>query len=67
MNESLTLFCAGLAGGLLGTVFFGGLWWTVRRGLSSGQPALWFLGSLLVRTSIVLAAFILWATRPGSG
>ena len=45
------------AGVLLGAVFFGGLWWTVRKGLSSEQPALWFLGSLLLRTSITLAGF----------
>ena len=46
-----------LAGGLLGGVFFGGLWWTVRRGASSPTPARWFLGSLAVRTAIVLAGF----------
>lgn len=44
-----------LAGGLLGGAFFGGLWWTVRRGALSPTPARWFLGSLFVRTAIVLA------------
>jgi F1F0 ATPase subunit 2 len=24
---------------LLGVIFFGGLWWTVRKGLSSKRPA----------------------------
>jgi F1F0 ATPase subunit 2 len=57
MNEALTLLVAGAAGGLLGAIFFGGLWWTVRKGLSSDQPALWFLGSMLMRTSLVLAGF----------
>ena len=57
MNEALTFTLAALAGGLLGTIFFGGLWWTVRRGVSSSRPALWFLGSLLARMSIVLAGF----------
>jgi F1F0 ATPase subunit 2 len=57
MNDPLTLALAGLAGGLLGGVFFGGLWWTVRRGVSSPKPVLWFFGSLLLRTSIVLAGF----------
>ena len=42
---------------LLGTIFFGGLWWTVRKGVLSEQPALWFFGSLLLRMSIVLAGF----------
>jgi len=57
VNEALTLLLAWLAGGVLGAVFFGGLWWTVRRGMSSKQPALWFLGSLLLRITIVLAGF----------
>ena len=54
MNESLILLLAGIAGGLLGALFFGGLWWTVHKGLSSRRPALWFLGSLLVRMGIAL-------------
>jgi len=45
------------AGVLLGAVFFGGLWWTVRRGTTSATPARWFVGSLVVRTAIVLAGF----------
>jgi F1F0 ATPase subunit 2 len=57
MNEALALLAAGLAGALIGAIFFGGLWWTVRRGLSSKQPALWFLGSLVLRTGITLAGF----------
>ena len=46
-----------VAGVLLGAVFFGGLWWTVRKGVSSKRPALWFFGSLLLRMSIALAGF----------
>jgi len=57
VNEALSLISALLAGFLLGAVFFGGLWWTVQRGLSSRRPALWFLGSLLFRTSIAVAGF----------
>ena len=57
MNETLTLMLAWVAGGVLGAIFFGGLWWTVRRGVSSPRPALWFFGSLLLRTSIVLGGF----------
>jgi len=57
MNETLALALAGLAGAALGAIFFGGLWWTVRRGVSSGHPALWFLGSGLLRTSLVVAGF----------
>ena len=57
MNELPTLLLAWLAGGLLGTIFFGGLWWTVRQGLSSPHPALWFLGSMLLRMSVALGGF----------
>src|ERR1019366_8469464 len=57
MNEALILALTWLAGGGLGALFFGGLWWTVRKGISSPRPQLWFLGSLLLRTSIVLAGF----------
>jgi F1F0 ATPase subunit 2 len=57
MNESVSLMDALIAGVLLGTMFFGGLWWTVRQGVSAKRPALWFLGSLLLRTGIVLAGF----------
>lgn len=57
MNESVSLMDALIAGVLLGTIFFGGLWWTVRQGVAATRPALWFLGSLLLRTGIVLAGF----------
>jgi len=57
MNETLTLVLAWVAGGVLGTMFFGGLWWTIRKGVSSKQPALWLFGSLLLRMSIALAGF----------
>ena len=57
MNEILSLVMALLAGLLLGAIFFGGLWWTVQKGLSSRRPELWFLGSLLLRTSTAVAGF----------
>jgi F1F0 ATPase subunit 2 len=57
MNEPLTLVLALVTGVLLGAMFFGGLWWTVQKGLSSERAALWFFGSQLLRTSIALAGF----------
>ena len=57
MNEVLPLALALSAGVLLGAIFFGGLWWTVRKAVSSEQPAFWFFGSLLLRMSIALAGF----------
>jgi F1F0 ATPase subunit 2 len=57
MNDLLTLAPAGVAGLALGAVFFAGLWWTVRKGVASRHAAAWFLGSLMVRSGIVLAGF----------
>jgi F1F0 ATPase subunit 2 len=51
------LALAAVAGVLLGAVFFGGLWWTVRRGLASPYHGLWFIGSMLLRTGIVATGF----------
>ena len=59
MNETLMLVLAGAVGLGLGAVFFGGLWWTVRQGVSSPRPALWFVGSFVLRTGIVLAGLYL--------
>lgn len=55
MNDPLTLALSALAGILLGTLFFGGLWWTVRRGMTSPRPAIWFLSSMIVRMGIAFA------------
>lgn len=55
--EMLSLAPALIAGTLLGAVFYSGLWWTVRRGVSSKRVGLWFLGSLLLRMGVALAGF----------
>lgn len=57
MSEAMLLVVAGVAGLVLGAIFFGGLWWTVRKGVVSKHPALWFLSSLILRTALVLAGF----------
>ncbi|MEO8268206.1 MAG: ATP synthase subunit I [Aureliella sp.] len=41
----------------LGLMFFGGLWWTVNKGLTSKHPALWFLTSQLLRVGFTLIGF----------
>lgn len=62
MMHELQALMPALAAGLgLGVFFFAGLWWTVRRGISSPHPALWFCGSLLLRTGIALLGFYLVA------
>ena len=57
MNNFLNLTFAVFAGMMLGAIFFGGLWWTVRKGMTSAHPALLFLGSMLLRMGIVLLGF----------
>jgi F1F0 ATPase subunit 2 len=57
MSEFLVLTLSLAAGLMLGVFFFGGLCWTVIRGISSQRPALWFFGGLLVRMSITLPGF----------
>jgi F1F0 ATPase subunit 2 len=58
MSETPALILALLAGVSLGTIFFAGLWWTTRRAVSSPRPAVWFLGSLVLRAIIAAAGFI---------
>ena len=57
MNDLLGLALALSTGAFLGVFFFGGLWWSVQKGVVSDRPALWFLGSLLLRSSLILAGF----------
>jgi F1F0 ATPase subunit 2 len=57
MNETLSLVFALIAGLMLGAMFFGGLWWTVRKGVSAKHPALWFMASMVLRTGIVVTGF----------
>jgi F1F0 ATPase subunit 2 len=57
---ALTLvFFTGVA---IGTLFFGGLWWTVLKGIRTRRAALLFLISFLLRTTFVLIAFYLVGT-----
>lgn len=57
MNEVLGLLPAVFIGIALGVLFFGGLWFTVRKGLDSKNATLIFMGSLVVRMVIVLLGF----------
>jgi F1F0 ATPase subunit 2 len=75
MGETLTLISALvlplLAGVLLGTIFFGGLWWTIRIGVSSKaggvvllqfycEPVLRWLASILSRVAIGAECWLAW-------
>lgn len=57
MNEYIKIIAPLATGLLLGSIFFGGLWLTVSKAMSSGTPALWFIVSFLIRTAIVLTGF----------
>ena len=67
MSDVPHLALAIVAGTMLGAFFFGGLWWTVQKAITSEQPAIWFLGSLLLRTCLILTGFYLVAQGIGPG
>jgi F1F0 ATPase subunit 2 len=63
MNDALTLVLVWTAGVLLGALFFGGLWWTVRKSVASKRPALWLFTSLLLRMTMALTGLYFVSDR----
>jgi F1F0 ATPase subunit 2 len=59
MNDLLAGLAALIGGLAAGTIFFAGLWWTVRRLPSSRHPALLSLSSFSLRTAAALGVFYL--------
>jgi len=59
MNPSMNLLLAVAGGVLLGLFYFGGLRWTLQRGLASNASPLWFGLSFLLRSGACLAGFYL--------
>lgn len=57
MNGVAALTVVLIAGLAIGGFFFGGLWWTIQKGLTSKNPAFWFFASTLLRLSLALAGF----------
>ncbi len=57
MNETAILLMALLAGVVLGAVFYGGLWLTVLRSVSSRTLSAWVAGSFLLRAAIAVCGF----------
>lgn len=57
MNEILNFVLPFIAGLLLGVIFFGGLWVTVKKLTASKMPALLVLSSFIFRVGIVLIGF----------
>jgi F1F0 ATPase subunit 2 len=56
MTHLLALSFDFIAGLVLGAIFYGGLWGTIRR-LPAKGAGLWLAGSFLVRTMLALAGF----------
>lgn len=59
LGSSVTALAVGIA---LGAICFGGLWWTVTKGMRSNNPALWLLLSAMGRLGLVFAG-IYFVTR----
>jgi F1F0 ATPase subunit 2 len=57
MNDALLLLLSALGGASLGLMFFGGLLWTLHKGLASPAAGLWFAGSFVLRSGICVAGF----------
>jgi F1F0 ATPase subunit 2 len=57
VSDTELKFSALVLGLLLGAIFFGGLWWTVRIGMAARSPAAWFSVSLLFRTCLIVTGF----------
>ena len=57
MNEILYTVLVFIAGLVLGTLFFGGLWFTVMKSITSKTPALWIISSFFVRVGITMLGF----------
>lgn len=62
-EQIVSLLPALIFGFILGLAFFSSLFWTVRKGLNSKTPVLWFLGGFIIRISIALCAFHLLANH----
>ncbi|AWV89267.1 ATP synthase subunit I [Bradymonas sediminis] len=59
MNDAFIWFLAGLGGVALGGLFFGSLWWTVQKVTTSARPALWAVGSFVLRMVVTVGGFYL--------
>ncbi len=57
MNETAYMILAFTGGIVLGTLFFGGLWFTVKKAVTAKIPALWIFSSFFLRISITLVGF----------
>ena len=59
MNDILIMILVFLAGVALGIIFFGGLWFTVKKSINAKLPALMLSGSLFFRIAVTMLGFYL--------
>lgn len=57
MNNFFVLAITLIAGFATGVFFFGGLWFTVQKGMIAKITALWFVISFMIRVAVTLIAF----------
>ncbi|MBE0423087.1 MAG: ATP synthase subunit I [Lutibacter sp.] len=57
MNEVIQFIFIIATGAVLGALFFGGLWLTVKKSVSAKNPAWLIFGSLIVRMTIAMFGF----------
>ncbi len=57
MNDIVTMILVFMAGAILGILFFGGLWFTVKKSINSKRPALVIMSSFFLRISITMIGF----------
>lgn len=63
MSDAGQIGLSALFGVVLGIVFFGGLFWTIQRGVQSQRPALTFAVSYFVRFFAIGISFWLMASN----
>ena len=64
--KAWTLALSLASGGLLGALYFGCLWWSVRRLADRAHPAAWFFSGLIFRLALAMTGFYL-ALQSGLG
>lgn len=57
MNEIVYMTLVFIAGCALGTLFFGGLWFTIKKMSTTKMPSLFFIASFVFRMGVVLLGF----------
>ena len=67
MNETVNMILAFIAGLALGTLFFGGLWFTVKKAVTAKIPALWIFTSFFFGSALHWLDFILFHPATGKG